>query len=127
MLPKVHRRRYEELKQALEQLQQTAAGAELDASGLQLSKLGLRQRLLTAQQFFQQQVVSLDAGDLEPADEPRVRSYQTEMSKQMQLLGMDVMLWQAARQPGTAIGRQQQLRDRIQTLISYCDAILQLN
>ncbi len=127
MLPKVHRQRYQELKQALEQMQQTAAGAQVDAPGLQLSLLGLRQSILTTQQFFQQQVVSLDAGDLEPADEPRVRSYQTEMSKQLRLLAMDVMLCLAARQPETAIGRQLQLRDRIQTLISYCDAILQLN
>jgi len=41
--------------------------------------------------IFQQQIVSLDAGDLEPDSQPRVRSYQTEMSKQLRLLGMDMM------------------------------------
>ncbi len=120
MLPKVHHQHYQELKQALEQLQQAATSVQLDAPGLQ-------QSYLETQKFFQQQIVSLDAGELEPADEPRVRSYQTEMSKQLRILGMDVMFLQAARQPGTATGRQLQLRDRIQTLISYCDVLLQLN
>ncbi len=120
MLPNIHHQRYQELKQALDQLQQTAAGAQLDAPRL-------RQSFLLTQQFFQQQIVSLDAGDLEPALEPRVRSYQTEMSKQLRLLGMDVIFLQAARQPGTVQERQMQLRDRIQTLQRYCDTILQLN
>jgi len=56
--------------QALEQLQQTAAGVQLDTPRL-------RQNFLETQQYFQQQIVSLDAGDLEPDSQPRVRSYQT--------------------------------------------------
>ncbi len=119
MLPNLHRQRYQEFSEVLEQLQQTVVVTPLDAPKL-------RQMFLEAQQFFQQQLVSLDAGDLEQL-EPRVRSYQTEMSKQLQLLGMDVMFLQAARQQGTATARQLQLGDRLKTLISYCDAILQLN
>lgn len=120
MLPNLHRQRYQEFSKSLEQLQQTAVGSQLDIPML-------RQSFLEVQKFFQQQIVSLDAGDLEPDTEPRVRSYQTEMSKQLRLLGMDVLFLQAARQPGTAKGRQLQLSDRIQTLQRYCDAILQLN
>jgi len=120
MLPKVYRRCYQELKQALEQMQQTATNAQLEVPKLQ-------QNFLEAQQFFQRQIVSLDADDLAPADEPRVRSYQTEISKQLQLLGMDVMFLQAARQSGTIQQRQAQSRFRIQTLIGYCDALLHLN
>lgn len=119
MLPNHHHQRYQEFSKALEQLQQTAADTQVDVPRL-------RQRFLEVQQFFQQQIVSLDAADLEPDTEPRVRSYQTEMSKQLQLLGMDVMFLQAARQPETAKGRQMQLSRRIQTLQSYCDALLQL-
>ena len=118
MLPNIHYQRYQEFKQALEQLQQTAAGTHLDAPRL-------RQSYLTVQQFFQQQIVSLDAGDLEQ-DQARVLSYQTEMSKQLRLLGMDVMFLQAARQPGTASCRQQQVGDRLKTLVGYCDALLQI-
>lgn len=119
MLPNLHRQRYQEFSEVLEQLQ-TAASIQLD-----LPKL--RHLFLEAQQFFQQEVVTLNAGELEQSHEPRVRSYQTEMSKQLRLLGMDVMFLQAARQEETVEGRQRQLSDRLKTLISYCDAILQLN
>lgn len=120
MLPNLHHQRYQEFLKALEQLQQTAAATQPDVPRL-------RQRFLSVQQFFQQQIVSLDAGDLDPALEPRVRSYQTEMSKQVRLLGMDVIFLQAARQPGTVQERQLMLCDRIVSLQRYCDAILQLN
>lgn len=119
MLSNLHRQRYQEFSEVLEQLQQTAASIQLDTAKL-------RHSFLEAQQFFQQQIVTLDAGELDPSL-ARVRSYQTEMSKQLQLLGMDVMFLQAARQEETVEGRQRQLRDRLKTLISYCDAILQLN
>lgn len=117
MLPNLHHQRYQKFKQALEQLQ-AAAGAQLDAPRLQ-------QNFLEVQQFFQQQIVTLDADDLALDSEPRVRSYQTEMSKQLRLVEMDVMFVQAARQQETHQQRQVQLSNRIQTLISYCDALLQ--
>lgn len=118
MLPNFHHQRYHEFSQALEQLQQTASGAIVDVPKL-------RQSFLKAQQFFQQQIINLDADDLEPDIQPQVQSYQTEISKQLRLLGMDVMFLQAARQPGTAQERQSQILHRIQTLHSYCNAILQ--
>lgn len=117
MLPNLYRQRYQKLFELLERLQQTVAQSEPDAQGL-------RQNFLEAQQFFQQQIVSLDASNLDPADEPRVRAYQTEMSKQLQLLGMDVMFLQAARQQQTAKTRKTQLTQRLQTLIGYCNAVL---
>lgn len=118
MLPILHYQRYQKFKQALEQLQQTNCGVQLDTPRL-------RQNFLEAQQFFQQQIVSLDAGDLDPDTQPRVRSYQTEMSKQLRLVGMDVVFLQAARQEETTKARHHSLGERIQTLISYCDAVLQ--
>jgi hypothetical protein len=120
MLPNLHYQRYQEFLKALEQLQQTAAATQPDVPSL-------RQRVLEVQQFFQQQIVSLDAGDLEPDSEARVRSYQTEISKQLRLLEVDVIFLQAARQAETAKGRQRQAVERIQTLQRYCNEILQLN
>jgi hypothetical protein len=120
MLPNLHRQRYQEFSEVLKQLQQTAASIQLDIPKL-------RHSFLEAQQFFQQQLVTLSTGELEPSYEPRVRAYQTEMSKQLRLLGMDVMFLQAARQEETVEGRQRQLSDRLKTLTSYCNAILQLN
>lgn len=120
MLPNFHYQCYVEFKQALEQLQQTACCDELDVSKL-------RQSYQKTQQLFQQQILSLDASDLDSVDEARVRSYHTEISKQLRLLSMDVIFLQAARQPGTFTDRQNQILQRIQTLIGYCDRILQLN
>lgn len=117
MLPHIYYQRYKNFVTILEMMQQAAA-AKPDAQSL-------RQSFLNAQQFFGQQIVSLDNNDLEPADEPRVRSYQTEISKQLQLLSIDVMFLQAARQQQTATLRQNQIHLRLQTLIRYCSAIME--
>lgn len=101
----------------LEGMQHALAEGSVDAKEL-------RQNFLAAQQFFQQQIVSLDSNELDAADETRVRSYSTEMSKQLQMLGTDVMFLQAARQQQTATLRQNQISQRLQTLLGYCNAIL---
>jgi len=116
MLSQFHQR-YQEFFHLLEQLQ---------TSSTQLDKTKLRQSVQTAQQFFQQQIVTLDPQDLSPQEESQIRSYQTEISKQLQLVGMDVIFLQAARQQATTADRQMQLADRIQTLIRYCNTILEL-
>lgn len=102
----------------LAHLQQGYAAAVPDAQGL-------RQSFLNTQQFFVQQILSLDNSDLEPDVEPKVRSYQTEIAKQLQLLGIDVSFLQAARQQQTATVRQNQIHLRLQTLIGYCNAIIE--
>lgn len=117
MLSQLFHQRYQEFFHLLEQLQSTST---------QLDKAKLKQSLHTAQQFFQQQIVTLDPQDLSPQEESKIRSYQTEISKQLQLVGMDVIFLQAARLQATAASRQMQLADRIQTLIRYCNAILEL-
>ncbi len=116
MLPKYHHR-YQEFAKLLEHLQQAATMTQPDVQGL-------RQGFLEAQKFFQQQILSLDSSDLELTEEPRLRSYQTEISKQLQMLGTDLMFLQAARQPHTATTRQRQISQRLQTLMSYCNAVL---
>lgn len=117
MLSQLFYQRYQEFFYLLEQLQ--AASAQLDRAKLQ-------QSIVVAQQFFQQQIVTLDPQDLSPQQQAKIRSYQTEISKQLQLAKMDVIFLQAARLQATAANRQMQLADRIQTLIRYCNTILEL-
>ena len=119
MLPNFYQQFYQEFQQALELVQQTASATEVDTAQLQ-------QSFRAAQQLFQQQILSLNLGDL-AADEPRVRSYQTEINKQLRLLEIDLKFLQAARQPETAASRQRQIQQRVQNLLGYCDGILQLN
>lgn len=118
MLPHLYYQRYQEFLLMLAHLQQGYAAAVPDAQGL-------RQSFLNTQQFFVQQILSLDNSDLEPDVEPKVRSYQTEIAKQLQLLGIDVSFLQAARQQQTATVRQNQIHLRLQTLIGYCNAIIE--
>jgi hypothetical protein len=116
MLPQVYQQRYQEFQQALEQLRSQVSQAQIDG-------VTLRTGFLHLQQFFQLQIAPLD-DDLDPVEVQRVRSYNTEIHKQLRLLGMDVSFLQAARQSITAQQRQRQMGDRLETLIGYCQALL---
>jgi hypothetical protein len=105
-----------------------------DATNTQINANQLRQRLASLKQLFVQQIVPLTEAD-SPEREVREsassernlakeQSYQTEMSKQLRLLEIDVMFFQGARQVSTAQARLQTISDRLTTLIRYCDAIL---
>jgi hypothetical protein len=104
--------KYQEFATLLEQVRSDVTKTQLDAPIL-------RQRLSALQQWFIQQIVPL-------ADvEYREQSYQTEMSKQLRLLEIDVMFFQGAKQSATAQARLKTISDRLTTLIQYCYAILQ--
>jgi len=120
MLPNLYYQCYQKLSELLKGLQQTAIASEVETPKL-------RQDVLVAQQYFQQQIASLARQEIHPTVESRVRSLQTEISKQLNLLNMDVTFLQAARQPQTLQTRQQQITQRLQTLLSYCEAILVLD
>ncbi|MEH1944375.1 MAG: heterocyst frequency control protein PatD [Nostoc sp.] len=116
----LNREKYQALVTLLEQLRS-------DATTTQIVAPELRQRVTSLQQFFRQQIVPLaDVGETSSqAEDWRVQSYQTEMSKQLRLLEIDVMFLQGARQASTAQTRLKTISDRLTTLIQYCDAILQ--
>lgn len=120
MLPNLYYQCYQKLSELLKGLQQAAIASEMETPKL-------RQDVLAAQQYFQQQIASRDSQEIDPAIESRVRSLQTEISKQLNLLNMDVTFLQAARQPQTVQTRQQQISQRLQTLLGYCEAILALD
>ncbi|MEA5576579.1 heterocyst frequency control protein PatD [Anabaena sp. UHCC 0451] len=104
--------KYQEFATLLEQLCSNVTNIQLNAPTL-------RQRLTELQQWFVQHIVSLT--DLDS----RQQSYQTEMSKQLRLLEIDVMFLQGARQSATAQARIKMIEERFKTLIRYCQAILQ--
>ncbi|NJM71391.1 MAG: heterocyst frequency control protein PatD [Scytonema sp. RU_4_4] len=112
------REKYHALKVLLKQLHSDVTTTIVDAPEL-------LQRVRSLQQFFQQQIVPLVNLDTYSKDEGRLQSYQTEMSKQLRLLEIDVMFFQGARQASTAKSRLDAIGDRLTTLIEYCNAILQ--
>lgn len=86
----------------------------------------LQSAFLEAQQLFQMQMMSLAMDELEPAIATKLQSIQIEINKQLRLLAMDVMFLQTARKSVTAQQRQAQMGDRIQLLLNYCQAILEM-
>ncbi|MBD2040917.1 heterocyst frequency control protein PatD [Microcoleus sp. FACHB-672] len=118
MLPEIHRQHYQRLYELLERLQQIALPEGVP------DKATFSKALPQVWQFFQEQILSLPADELDRQTASKVQSYQTEMHKQLKLLDTDVMLLQASRQPATIQQRQAQLGDRIKTLMGYCEAVL---
>ncbi|NEO31259.1 MAG: heterocyst frequency control protein PatD [Symploca sp. SIO3C6] len=119
MLPQLHSQRYQEFQQVLKQMHETAA-----AQDLQFPRL--REQLQELQQLFNSQIVILSSDNLTPEYASRWQSLQTEIYKQMRLLDIDVMLLQASRSSATSLSRAANLRERINTLMVYCQTLLQL-
>ena len=119
MLPLQHCQRYEDFQQALEQLQEAVAVLEGE-------KVTLRQRFQAVQELFQRQIATLSADEIAPDVAPRWQSVQTEIYKQMRLLQTDIMLLQASRSSATSQSRVSHVRDRLNTLMQYCQVLIQL-
>jgi hypothetical protein len=79
----------------------------------------LQDHLASLQQFFRQEIVPF------VNEESRELSYQTEMGKQLRLLEVDMMYLQGAKQASTARTRLDAILQRLDTLIQYCDAVLE--
>ncbi|WP_017314278.1 heterocyst frequency control protein PatD [Mastigocladopsis repens] len=112
------REKYHALMISLKQLHSDVTTTEVDTPKL-------RQHVTSLQQFFQQQIVPLMNQDTDSNNQGWLQSNQTEMSKQLRLLEIDVMFFQGARQASTAKTRLDAIGDRLTTLIEYCNAILQ--
>ncbi|KAF3888023.1 MULTISPECIES: heterocyst frequency control protein PatD [Nostocales] len=111
------RQKYDSFATQLKQLHSEIAATQLDAPEI-------RQRVISLQNFFQQQIVPLVNEDTSSLN-GRIQSYSTEMSKQLRLLEIDITFLQGARQTSTAKGRLDAIGNRLTTLIEYCNALLE--
>lgn len=109
--------RYRELREQLEELRHQGEGDSLEIATL---KTGVDR----AQQFLQLQVLPFSISGLDSAEGSRTQSYHTELHKQLRLLATDVLFLGSARQEATRQQRQAQIRDRLTTLLRYCDLLL---
>lgn len=99
----------DELVTVLEEVTLMARQANVDGRSLQ-------QQFLQAQQLYQQRVLpTLTALPSEAA----TLSYQTEISRTLRLLGIDVTFLQAAKNTLTIQKRQQQMQQRLTTLLAF--------
>ncbi|HIK33032.1 MAG TPA: heterocyst frequency control protein PatD [Oscillatoriales cyanobacterium M59_W2019_021] len=118
MLSNDRQQRYRELREQLEELRHQGEGDSLEIATL---KTGVDR----AQQFLQSQVLPVSISGLNSAEESRTQSYHTELHKQLRLLATDVLFLGSARQASTRQQRQAQIRDRLTTLLRYCDILLE--
>jgi hypothetical protein len=104
--------KYQELATFLDEFR-----ANVTAGKLNLQKL--KQNVAQLQEFFVQQIAPLvDANS-------REQSYKTEINKQLRLLEVDMMFLQGAKQLTTLQARLKTIEERLNTLIRYCQAIIQ--
>ena len=117
MLHPSQRQRYQEFQNALEQLHESAIDQNLDLNRLQKNHQNV-------QQLFRDQIASLNADDVAPDYASRWQSLQTEIYKQIGLLQTDVMMLKVSRSAATSGSRLASAKNRINTLIGYCKAML---
>lgn len=118
-MPLQHIQHYQALKKCLVKLRDTLEQAES-------SFTDLKSDYRHAQQYFQQQVASLSSDPLTLELAAQVGAYQTEINKQLRLVGTDLTFLQAARQQNTFAQRQRQIAQRLEIVIDYCDTLLQV-
>ncbi|MDJ0734470.1 MAG: heterocyst frequency control protein PatD [Nostocaceae cyanobacterium] len=114
----VTQQKYQTFATSLEALREYTTTAGVDAPKL-------RQRAASLQEFYQQQILPLANQDTESQNQGRILSLQTEISKQLRLLELDVTFFAGARVATTAQARLQTIENRITTLLRYCNAILE--
>ncbi|MBW4522985.1 MAG: heterocyst frequency control protein PatD [Scytolyngbya sp. HA4215-MV1] len=117
MLPEPYCQHCREFRQAVEKLTTIAAQLNSDKEAL---KAGIQE----LQKFFKQELTAPDGNGPALESVPQVRALWVEIDKQLRLLGMDLTFLKAARQSTTASQRQEQISDRLNLLLRYCDGLL---
>jgi len=125
MLSDAHRSPYINLQHTLLQLRplvQLQQPLEYPQKNFSAEEVTVKSAFQAVQRSFQQVLTLWE--QLDPVIAASVQPYQTEISRQFRLLQMDMMYLQTARQAATADQRRQQISDRVEQLIQYCEAVL---
>ncbi|WP_008316698.1 heterocyst frequency control protein PatD [Leptolyngbya sp. PCC 6406] len=101
----------------VQRLRQTATQPNPDGRSLQ-------EQFLALQQSAQQGILQMTPRHQEGLPPQSVVAYQTEISRALRLLGMDITFMQAARQSLTGQKRQAQMGDRLERLLNYGEGLL---
>ncbi|MGA1264937.1 MAG: heterocyst frequency control protein PatD [Prochlorothrix sp.] len=89
---------------------------------LQDDRPSLAAALAQLQAQYHSQILPAPAPVADPLA-ARFQSLQTEIAKQMRLLSLDAMFLKTARQPEKRLDRLAQMRQRLDLLEKYCEAI----
>lgn len=86
----------------------------------------LKAEFQTIKLFFQSHIASLTIQDLDEAIAMQWQSIQTELYRELRLLETDILFFASSRAAETKLQRLRSLRERIERMIKYCQAILKL-
>ena len=130
MLSIIHKKAYQDFLDLLAKLQsdRTAFGQSRDCYGFDfpastIHKDPIWQELVA---IFQHRIITLTDEELETEVASRWISLQTEIQRGFRLLQTEWLFWQSARQPATRKAKEASVREQLQKLIDYCQAMLTL-
>ena len=118
MLPKSHSQAYQEFLTVLLTLRDRATAEPPNVAALQTD-------FERVQQIFQGQIMSLDSNEIDPTILPKWQPVQTEIYRALRLLGTDIIFLRSSRRAVTSEQRLTAVRDRLEKVIGYCQAMLQ--
>ncbi|MEQ8963534.1 MAG: heterocyst frequency control protein PatD, partial [Coleofasciculus sp. C2-GNP5-27] len=83
-------------------------------------------RFQAVKQLFDARIITISPDEVNQEQVSAWQSRQTEIHRHIRLLETDMLMLQAARNSATVQSRVAIICDRLNTLIQYCSAMLQL-
>lgn len=117
MLPTSHQFIYQKFLDVLLTLQEEAQSPNLRVTAFS-------EKLQQVQQIFQEEILLLNGDELDPILASRFTPLQTEIHRALRLLKTDILFLRSSKQATTANQRLITVRDRLEKIIGYCQAIL---
>lgn len=117
MLPTSHQFIYQKFLDVLLTLRE-----EINSPNCRITTV--REKLQQAQQIFQEEILPLDRDELDSTLAARFTPIQTEIHRALRLLGTDILFLSSSKQATTSQQRLIAVRDRLEKIIGYCQAIL---
>ncbi len=117
MLLKFYHQSYQELLDKLLQLQKQVREKDIDM-------MAINTIYNQGQDIFKGKILSVKLDDLDCNAIILIQSAQTEINKNLRLLGTELLFLASSRQAGTTQKRLDKVQRQIEQLIGYCQAII---
>ncbi|MDJ0731262.1 MAG: heterocyst frequency control protein PatD [Crocosphaera sp.] len=117
MLLKFYHQSYQELLVKLLELQKRVIAEDTDM-------IAIKTIYEQVQTIFQKRILRVSLDELDCSAIPLVRSAQTEIYKNLRLLGTELLFLTSSRQRKTTKKRLEKVQEKVKDLIGYCQAII---
>ncbi len=118
MLLKFYHQSYEELLVKLLELQKLVMAEDTDM-------IAIKTIYGQIQTLFQEQILSVSLEELDVTVIPLLRSAQTEIYKNLRLLGTELLFLTSSRQRKTREQRLENVEGKVKELVGYCRGIIE--